>query len=228
MIRINLLPYRTARKKENVRQQVSIFLLIIVFLTISLVWYNNRLNGKIEALNGQIEFTRKEVARYNKIAKEVEELKNKLALLKRKLQVIEQLDMNRERSFRLLDELTKVVVEKKMWITELEAKQEEKKRTGAARKRGGKDEVEEKEPEEVKSPNVNIKIQGIALDNKTVADFMTRLEKRPFFKNVKLINLQQELFKQGKDKEDIHLKRFVVSCMNPPLESIASEGKEET
>ncbi|MFW5810259.1 MAG: pilus assembly protein PilN, partial [Thermodesulfobacteriota bacterium] len=74
MIRINLLPYRTARKKENVRQQVTIFLLLIVLITFSLVWYNNKLNKKVEALNTQIEFTRKEVIRYNKIAKEVEEL----------------------------------------------------------------------------------------------------------------------------------------------------------
>jgi len=78
MIRINLLPYRTARKKENVRQQVTIFLLLIVLITFSLVWYNNKLNKQIEALNTQIEFTRKEVIRYNKIAKEVDDLKNKL------------------------------------------------------------------------------------------------------------------------------------------------------
>jgi len=32
MIRINLLPYRAARKKENVRIQVNIFLGTLVFL----------------------------------------------------------------------------------------------------------------------------------------------------------------------------------------------------
>ena len=225
MIRINLLPYRTARKKENVRQQVTIFLLLIVLITFSLVWYNNKLNKQIEALNTQIEFTRKEVIRYNKIAKEVDDLKNKLALLKRKLQVIEQLDMNRDRSFRLLEQLTQVIIDKKMWITDLKAIEERK--SPARKKRGGKQDGEETEPEKIKTPDVKITIQGIALDNKTVADFMTRLQKRDFFTNVKLINLQQELFKQGKGKEDIHLKRFVVACLNPPLENIASEGKEK-
>ncbi|MFW5810578.1 MAG: hypothetical protein ACOCWY_03150, partial [Thermodesulfobacteriota bacterium] len=47
--------------------------------------------------------------------------KNKLAVLKRKLQVIEQLDMNRGRSFRILEGMTEVVIEKKMWLTGLEA-----------------------------------------------------------------------------------------------------------
>ena len=40
MIRINLLPFRAARKKENIRRQVSIFLLSLAFLLIILFYYN--------------------------------------------------------------------------------------------------------------------------------------------------------------------------------------------
>jgi type IV pilus assembly protein PilN len=233
MIRINLLPYRTARKKENVRQQVTVFLLLIVLITFSLVWYNNKLNKKVEALHTQIEFTRKEVVRYNKIAKEVEDLKNKLAVLKRKLQVIEQLDMNRGRSFRILEGMTEVVIEKKMWLTGLEAieqnvRRETKPQKGKKGKKGNQAET----TEEYKRPDVNLQIQGIALDNKTVADFMTRLEEDPLFTSVRLINLQQELLKQGKGKDNIHLKKFVVACTNPPtnpsMDNIESEEKEKT
>ncbi len=230
MIRINLLPYRTARKKENVRQQVTIFLLLIVLITISLVWYNNKLNKKVEALNTQIEFTRKEVIRYNKIAKEVEELKNKLAVLKRKLEVIEQLDMNRGRSFRILEGMTEVVIEKKMWLTGLEAIEQNVRRETKPQK--GKKGKQAETPEEFKRPDVNLQIQGIALDNKTVADFMTRLEEDPLFTGVRLINLQQELFKQGQGRDNIHLKKFVVACTNPPInpsmDNIESEEKEKT
>lgn len=227
MIRINLLPYRTARKKENVRQQVTIFLLLIVFITFSLVWYNNRLNNKIEALNGQIKFTRKEVVRYNKIAKEVEELKNKLAVLKRKLKVIEQLDLNRGRSFRILEGMTEVVVEKKMWLTGLEAIEKNVKPPPEKPKKGKKGKQNVETTKEYKRPDVTMQIQGIALDNKTVADFMTRLEEDPLFTSVRLINLQQELFKQGKGKDNIHLKKFVVACTNPPKDNIDSEKKEK-
>ncbi|MFW5639548.1 MAG: PilN domain-containing protein [Thermodesulfobacteriota bacterium] len=230
MIRINLLPYRTARKKENVRQQVTVFLLLIVLITFSLVWYNNKLNKKVEALNTQIEFTRKEVIRYNKIAKEVEELKNKLAVLKRKLQVIEQLDMNRGRSFRILEGMTEVVIEKKMWLTGLEAIEQNVR--PAKKPKKGKKGKQAETTEEFKRPDVNLQIQGIALDNKTVADFMTRLEEDSLFTSVRLINLQQELFKQGKGKDNIHLKKFVVACTNPPTnpstDNIESEEKEKT
>ncbi len=224
MIRINLLPYRTARKKENVRQQVTIFLLLIVFIAFSLFWYNNRLNNKIDALNSRIEFTQKEVVRYNKIAKEVEELKNKLAVLKRKIQIIEQLDLNRGRSFRILEGMTEVVVEKKMWLTGLEAIEKEMKPPPKKTKKGKQ---KPETTEEFKRPKVDMQIQGIALDNKTVADFMTRLEEDPLFTSVRLINLQQELLKQGNGKDNIHLKKFVVACTNGPLDNIDSEEKEK-
>lgn len=36
MIRINLLPYRAAQKKENIRRQISIFLLLLILMTLAL------------------------------------------------------------------------------------------------------------------------------------------------------------------------------------------------
>jgi len=160
-----------------------------------------------------------------------------LALLKRKLQVIEQLNMNRGRSFRILEGMTEVVVEKKMWLTGLEAieqnvRQKAKSKKGKKGKKGKQAEA----TEEFKRPDVNLQIQGIALDNKTVADYMTRLEEDPLFKSVRLINLQQELFKQGKGRDNIHLKKFVVACTNPPtdistdvsMDNGDSEEKEKT
>ena len=42
----------------------------------------------------------------------------------------------------------------------------------------------------------NIRIKGIALDNKTVADFMTRLEVSKLFTNVNLTRLRKEKLKK--------------------------------
>ena len=58
MIRINLLPFRAARKKENIRRQVSIFVLSLAFLLIILFYYNWNLGSKIDGLNAQIKQTR--------------------------------------------------------------------------------------------------------------------------------------------------------------------------
>ena len=57
MIRINLLPFRTERKKENVRRQMSLFLLSLVLVLLVLFYYNFILNSKIVKLNKMIETT---------------------------------------------------------------------------------------------------------------------------------------------------------------------------
>ena len=46
MIRINLLPFRAARKKENVRRQVSVFLLSFVLIIIGVFYYNMWLGNR--------------------------------------------------------------------------------------------------------------------------------------------------------------------------------------
>ena len=71
MIRINLLPFRAARKKENIRRQVSIFLLSLVFLLIILFYYNSSLNSQIDGLNTKIKDAKAELKKYNKINKEL-------------------------------------------------------------------------------------------------------------------------------------------------------------
>ncbi|RZB30225.1 MAG: type IV pilus assembly protein PilN [Desulfobacteraceae bacterium Eth-SRB1] len=191
MIRINLLPFRAARKKENVRQQISIFFLSFLFISASMFYYNMILNSKIKVLGNKIATTTKELNKYNEINKEITSIKKKLAILKKKTDVIKNLEVSREESVRLLDAMTNMVIEKRMWLTSLGAKE------------GG----------------VNIK--GIALDNKTVADFMTCLEKSKLFKNVNL-----KITKQQKFKKSINLKSFEITCEKASLQKeTASKAK---
>ena len=191
MIRINLLPFRAARKKENIRRQISIFILSFFFISIALIYYNMTLNSKIKDLDNKIVTITEEINKYNKINKEIASIKKKLAVLKKKIGVIKNLDLNREEGVRLLDAMTNMVVEKRMWFTSLEAK------------------------------GVSISINGVALDNKTVADFMTRLESSKLFKNVNL-----KITKRQKFKKSLNLKSFEITCNRAPLKKkIASKAK---
>ena len=176
MIRINLLPFRAARKKENIRRQVSIFLLSLAFLLIILFYYNWNLGSKIDGLNGKIELTKIELNKYDKINKEIAVIKKKLSNLKKKMAVMETLETNRFEPTRLLDTMTQTVVPKRMWFTRMEAKDKK------------------------------VKIAGIALDNKTVADFMVRLEKTGLFSDVDLNTVKQHRVNKS------NLKRFQISC----------------
>lgn len=191
MIRINLLPFRAARKKENVRQQISIFILSFLFVSAAIFYYNMILNGKINGLDNKIAAITKELNNYNKINKEITSIKNKLAILKKKTDVIKNLEVSREESVRLLDAMTNMVIEKRMWLTSLEDRKD------------------------------GISTKGIALDNKTVADFMTRLENSKLFKNVTL-----KITKQKKFKESIDLKSFEITCERASLQKETASKAE--
>jgi len=192
MIRINLLPYRAARKKENIRIQVNIFIGSIVILFL-LVWvFNSFLNGRIDRLNAEIASTKTQVAKYQKIMKEIAEIKKKLSLLDRKINVIESLEADRKAQVQNLDSLFTLLVEKRMWYTGLEEK------------------------------NKTFKVTGIALDNYTVADYMTRIEKSSRFDNVKLSSVKQHALKE----KDLKLKQFEIRFNNKPMQPKATEGKK--
>jgi len=188
MIKVNLLPFRTARKKENIRQQVSIFLLSIIFVALSMYSYNISLNNKINEYNVKIENIKNEVAKYDKIVKEIADIKNKLSVLNKKTSIIKNLGLNRKEPVRLLDTMTFTVIPKRMWFTNLEAKEK------------------------------IVTIKGIALDNKTVADFMTRLEDSKLFVSVNLTTI-----KQPKNNKYPNLKEFVISCNKMPLDNAGAD-----
>ena len=69
MIRINLLPFRAARKSENIRRQVSLFLLSLIFVILVMGYFQISLTSKINEINDKISFTKQELTKYQKKAK---------------------------------------------------------------------------------------------------------------------------------------------------------------
>jgi len=160
MIKINLLPYRAARKKEDIRFQVNVFVGSVVLLGLIIFWYNMLLDGKIKDLRLDIQSTRDQVAKYEKINKEIAEIKSNLSLLETKIRVIQSLELDRKAPVKNLDSIYKVLVQKRMWYTNIEEKGE------------------------------NIKVSGVALDEQTVADYMVRVEKEERFDDVRLASVK--------------------------------------
>jgi len=192
MIRINLLPFRTERKKENVRRQVSLFLLSLILVLVVLVYYNFSLSSKIGKLNNKISATKTELQRYNEINKEIAKIKNNLETLRKKMAVIEKLESDRLAPVRLMDTLTQVLMAKRMWFTKLDIKEN------------------------------TVNIQGIALDNKTVADFMVRLQNCGLFSSVNLKNLKRQ------EVQKTNLKSFEITCtkVSPQIQKAESKPKK--
>ncbi len=191
MIRINLLPFRAARKKENVRRQLSYFTLSLILTLLVLFLYDRSLNAKIATLDAKIDETRKLVTAFEKDAKKVDEIKKKLNNLKKKTNVINDLERNRAWPVRLLDTMTNVIVPKRMWFTKFESKSK------------------------------SIDIAGVAMDNKTVADFMTRLETSKVFKNVSLKGLERK--KYGKR----NLQKFKITFKKASTKKESGKTKKK-
>ena len=176
MIRINLLPFRADRKKENVRRQVSLFLLSLVLVLIIAFYYNFILSSKVGNLNQKIKETNAELTKYNEINKEIARIRKNLENLRKKMAVIEQLESDRHAPVILMDTMTQVLIAKRMWLDELT--------------------VQDK----------TVKINGIALDEKTVADFMVRLQKSGLFSLVELKSVKRQ------EVQKTNLKGFQIIC----------------
>jgi type IV pilus assembly protein PilN len=188
MIRINLLPFRSTRKKENIRRQLSILLLSLVFAVVAIFGIYLFLSNQVDDLNSRIASTQVELERYDKINREIEEIKKKLDNLNKKLAVIRELEVSRYEPVRLMDTLSQVIVEKRMWFTALDAKTDV------------------------------VNISGIAMDDKTVADFMVRLESSGLFSAVSLKTLRQV------EIQKTNLKSFEISCQKKPIVKTTEEA----
>ncbi|MBW1995239.1 MAG: pilus assembly protein PilN, partial [Deltaproteobacteria bacterium] len=110
MIRINLLPFRAARKKENIRRQISIFILSLIFSALVLYYYNSNLNLQIQELTDRFETVKKKLKAKRKDAKEVDEIKRALELLKIKMEGIRLVKLKRREPVELLETMTRVVI----------------------------------------------------------------------------------------------------------------------
>ena len=111
MIRINLLPYRELREKENIRKQMSIFFLSFVIVAGILVVYNISLNQRIDSLNTKIANKKNLLTKFERQAKEVDRIKNTLNNLEKKTKVIKNLEKKQKDAFYLLDNMSKIVAE---------------------------------------------------------------------------------------------------------------------
>lgn len=178
MIRINLLPFRAARKKENIRRQISVFALSFVCLALLMGFVFLNFSRTVAALEADMSSKKKELATYAETTKKIQELKKKIAEVRAKLNVIKELESKKTGPVLLLDELSMAVPKEKLWLTDL------------SEKKG------------------ILTLKGTAMDNDTVALFMTNLENA---KHVVSVDLQTAKLK-NLPKYKLNVVDFVLTC----------------
>lgn len=176
MIRINLLPFRLARKRENIRQQVSIFFLSILLLVAGLTWYTLDIKNTIEEKRLETERVNAQIAVYKERADRVSKIQKRLKILEDKLQIVASLKQKRDEQLVLLEDLQIRLVPEQMWMETLDADE------------------------------TSVTMTGIAFDNPTIANFMKRLEESALFKEVDLKQARIKKFDEGTSLKAFELK----------------------
>jgi type IV pilus assembly protein PilN len=115
MIKINLLPVREERRRLGFRQQLTLFALILVLVSIGLFYWHQSTGAQIEKLRGQIAQMDQEIERLAKVVKEVEKYKKDKKTLEGKLDVIGKLQKDRKIAVHYLDELNRALPDR-VWL----------------------------------------------------------------------------------------------------------------
>jgi type IV pilus assembly protein PilN len=198
MIRINLLPYRAARIKENIKRQVTIYALSTVFLIAVISYYSINLNGSIKSLKRDRDLKKKELASYRHTTSKIKALEQTKAEIDVKLEKINELKKVKTGPVRLLDDIATSVPKDQLWLTAL------------------------------KEENGTLILEGTAMDNETVADFMNRLKNTVSVTSVELVRTRQKEIKEL----SLNLKDFALTCKTyafkekaPPEEKKKGKGR---
>jgi type IV pilus assembly protein PilN len=156
MIRINLLPFRAARKRENIKRQLTFFGLSLLLTFVVIAYLFLQVGSTLGGLKKDKKTVEAELATYEKTIKEINRLEKQIKDLKQKLKVIRDLEAGKTGPVRLLDEVALAVPKDRLWLDSFNEK-------------GG-----------------TLTLRGNARDNDTVAEFMVNLERSSLIQSVDL------------------------------------------
>jgi len=162
MIKVNLFPFRAARIKENIRRQVTIYLLSMIFLILASSYFYLDLYNKVNTLREERDVKQKELDSFKDTNIKIAALKKTIADIEVKLKTIKRLEKGKTGPVILLDDIAMSIPEDKLWLTAL------------------------------KEQKGTLILDGTAMDNETVADFMDRLQNTKSINSVQLVRTRQK------------------------------------
>jgi len=191
MLRINLLPIRQLKKRAKARNQIVSFVTLLVFLLLILGAVGFLQNAKIQHIESSIAKLNKEKQSYAKTLAKIKQLEKSKLDLESKIRIIKQLKKDSSVTVHILDEVAKKVDSKRMWLKSL------------------------------KQQGTSLSLSGVALDNRTVAQFMDSLKESPY---ISLVNLSNASLTKVSGRD---LKSFSLACsITSPEETTQKEIKK--
>jgi len=194
MIRINLLPFRAERRKENIRKQISIYFLSMVLLVAVMGYFFLNLNSKLGILESDRAEKNEKLITYAAANKKIIKLKKRIKEIRTKVGVIEELERNKMGPVRLLDEIAMAVPKNRLWLRSLDEKE------GI------------------------LNLMGSAMDNDTVALFMTNLKDSQY---IVLVDLKSTKLRTVPEYK-VNVIDFILTCKTYSRKEIPKEETEKS
>jgi type IV pilus assembly protein PilN len=177
MIKINLLPYREKARKENLNRQIVLLSGTLALLLLIILVVHLYFSMSISGMEKKILEADARLIVLNKKVGDIEGFKRDKRELEQKLGVINSLETNRLFPVRMLDELNLLVPSREAWL------------------------------EKITQTGQELRIEGVALDNGTVARFMKSVEKAGFIQSVELVVSKEREVAGAK------LQQFTLNCL---------------
>ncbi len=178
MIKINLLPFRATRIKEKIKLHVFIYIGFSSILILAMTWFYIDYTTKLKDLRKKQDKLEEELASYKDITTKIRALEQTKREVDGKLKKIKELEKVKSGPVKLLDDIAVSVPKDRLWLTAL------------------------------KENKGTLVLEGTAMDNETVADFMNRLKGTESVKSVKIVRTKQKKITEL----NLSLKDFALKC----------------
>ena len=175
MIRINLLPVREIKRRNKAKKELTIAALLVALFIAFLTAFSVYQIMVVKGLKSDLTDLQAQKSQHDARLKEIKKLEEEKALLLTRIGVIEQLKKSASVTVHVLDDVALRTPSDRIWLTDL-------------------------------SQNGNqIQVDGMSLDNQTVAKYMVDLEGSPYMENLVLVKSDMKKY------ADRDLKAFTIT-----------------
>ncbi len=175
MIRINLLPVREIKRRNKAKKELTTAALAVALFIALLTAFSVYQIMVVKGLKSDLTDLQTQKSQHDARLKEIKKLEEEKALLLTRIGVIEQLKKSASVTVHVLDDVALRTPSDRIWLTDL-------------------------------SQNGNqIQVNGMSLDNQTVAKYMVDLEGSPYMENLVLVKSDMKKY------ADRDLKAFTIT-----------------
>lgn len=193
MIRINLLPVRQMKQKTRAVRQLAVSGAVLIAIFVVLLLGTGFLFSEVSGLEKGIAQLTAEKKELQKTLDLINKLEKDKKLVEQQISIVHELQKKSQLTVHILNEVARITPHERLWLTKLT------------------------------QDTSKLNLSGIALDNRTIANYLDKLKDSEYLTEVTLLSSQ--LFKYG--GRDLKKFSLICSVALPGTDNGASKEKGE-